>query len=139
LAPTDRLAIQDLVTEMVWRVDHGEAHRVWELFTPEGVMAIGRRQIEGHEELKAWGAERDQDARWTRHVCTAPRIEVVDPDHVRATALGTVYAHTGEGRGSTVPMSVNEYRDVFVRRDGHWRFQERRLSVLFVAPDPGAG
>jgi hypothetical protein len=37
VSDADHLSLSRLVVEMAWRIDYGQADRVWELFVPDGV------------------------------------------------------------------------------------------------------
>jgi hypothetical protein len=39
VSEADHLALSRLVEELSWRIDHGRADWVWELFVPDGVLA----------------------------------------------------------------------------------------------------
>ena len=39
VSDTDHVALSRLVEEISWRIDHGRADSVWELFVPDGVLA----------------------------------------------------------------------------------------------------
>jgi hypothetical protein len=39
VSEADHLALSRLVEEISWRIDHGRADSVWELFVPDGVLA----------------------------------------------------------------------------------------------------
>jgi hypothetical protein len=51
VSDADHLALTRLVVEIAWRIDHGRANTVWELFVPEGVLE--------HQRNAAGGARRN--------------------------------------------------------------------------------
>jgi hypothetical protein len=71
--------------------------------------------------------------RYTRHMITSLVITVTDADN----AIGHSYLalHTGKpGEGGTVGQAdpaylIGDFKDVFVREDGVWKFFERRGSL----------
>ena len=94
-----------LVTEYCHLVDHGDAARIAELFTDDGVF-VG---AEGRAALRDFfRARQDNAARMSRHVCDNTLIDVVDG-----------------------PVLAGEYRDVFVRTPVGWRFVRRDLVIDF--------
>lgn len=51
----------------------------------------------------------------------------VDGDSGRGTVYQQEFLHYRDGRKLAI---TGEYRDVYTRRDGQWRFQERRYRIL---------
>ena len=126
-----------LVTEYCHLVDHGEAARIADLFTPDGVWM----STQGRAALQQFFQSRQDDvARMSRHVCDNTLIDVVDADHARGVTYLTLYRHDGEpGRRVSPlpgPAMLGEYRDTFVRTTDGWRFQQRDLILDFVRTDP---
>ncbi|TDC58355.1 nuclear transport factor 2 family protein [Actinomadura sp. KC345] len=71
----------------------------------------------------------------TKHVTTNLAIEV---DEEAGTARSTAYYTVLQATPSLPlqPIACGTYRDTFERRDGRWRFAERRIS-LDLAGDVG--
>ena len=129
-----RAQIEALSNEYYYRLDHGEAEGVVELFTPDGVLQMGdEAPVVGREALKAYYAARPK-TRITRHVSTNLRLTYIDADHVEAVRDLTYYhAETTQGSGpySAVPAVV-EYRESVVRgSDGRWRYASRKVDPVF--------
>jgi hypothetical protein len=50
-------ALARLVIETAWRIDHGKAGTVQELFADEGQMNLGQTSLKGREEIREMGAQ----------------------------------------------------------------------------------
>lgn len=141
IAPADRIAIEDLITAFCWRVDHGQAATVAELFSDDGRVVTPMFTLNGRAEIAAHFAKRDADKTiLSRHQWTNLRLI---PDGTRVRAEMIVTTHLGvqgppdEPRGFMVGDSL----DVVEKApDGAWRFVERTLHVAFRSgPPPGHG
>ncbi|NWG22988.1 MAG: nuclear transport factor 2 family protein [Pseudorhodoplanes sp.] len=135
IAPEVRLAIEALVAEHAWLIDHGEAGRIADLFTDDGrLIGLGPDMV-GREAIKAWGLARAaMTERTSRHVCTNLRLVDRGDGTVEGHAILTVYRHDGTQPGHPLPFAVADYADVYrLGDDGHWRFGERKLATVFVA------
>ena len=130
--PMARQAIEQLVAEHAWLIDHGQAERIAALYTADArVLGIGPDKV-GRAAIQAWAAERQaMTERRSRHVQTNLRLVAVSADEYRGTVVLTLYRHDGATFAGPVPLMVAEYDDVYRREEGVWRFAERRLSVLF--------
>ncbi len=131
--PAIRHAIEVLVQEHAWLIDHGQARRVTDLFAEDGrLLGIGPDKV-GRAAIADWAGQReDMQDRRSRHVQTNLRLERRPDGRVGGTVVLTLYRHDGPGAGSAAPLLVAEYQDIYQRGpDGVWRFAERRLSVLF--------
>ena len=126
-------AIDRLVTEHAWLIDHGQAARVAALYTDDArVLGIGPDKI-GMAAIQAWADERAaMTGRRSRHVQSGLRLVPVSEEECRGSLVLTLYRHDGPGKADTAPLLVADYDDVYRRgADGAWRFAERRLSVIF--------
>lgn len=132
VSDADHVTLSRLVVEITWRIDHGQADRVWELFVPDGVLDSGGTPLVGHDAIRDWGRVRAASTMRTRHICSGMRS--IDRGDARATGstLLTVFMHDGDGRGPAVPAVVGEDTDEFIRTDVGWRFASRRFETLFV-------
>lgn len=126
--PTTRVEIEQLVAEMLYRLDHDLADTTWELYTEDGVSSgpMGDMDREG---IKAWGARR---ARQTdivgRHFIGAIRL-VQDGEDVSGTIQYLTFRDTNEPQ--TQPASVGEFRERYRRVDGQWRYARREIVPVF--------
>jgi hypothetical protein len=132
VSDADHLSLSRLVAEISWRIDHGQADLVWELFVPDGVLDTGGTPLVGHDAIRNWGQARAASAVRTRHICSGMRF--IDRGDGRATGstLLAVFMHDGEGRGPAVPAVVGEDTDEFVRTGAGWRFVSRTFETMFA-------
>jgi hypothetical protein len=132
VSDADHLSLSRLVVEISWRIDHGQADRVWELFVADGVLDTSGTPLVGHDAIRNWGRARVASTVRTRHICSGMRF--IDRGNGRATGstLLTVFMHDGEGRGPAVPAVVGEDTDEFVRAGAGWQFASRTFETLFA-------
>jgi ketosteroid isomerase-like protein len=126
-----------LVTQYCHFVDHGEAARVGELFTEDGVWASPETTMTGREAIvRGFQRRQDNTARISRHVCENLLVEVIDADTATGVVYLTLYRHDGEPGAPTAPAQapaiVGEYRDRFVRTPEGWRIQRRDVVASFT-------
>jgi hypothetical protein len=138
-APVDavtRSAIEQLITEHAWLVDHGRADRLHELYCAHGTITGAGLKLAGREAIAAWGRERVRSGRTARHVCTNIRLVQAGENRVLGHTIITLYRSVGtEGDPSPTPMAVGDWRDVYERTpEGRWLIAERKIVVLFESP-----
>ena len=123
----DRLAIEALVTEYAWLLDHRRWNEVANLMTDDVVLKIRGREIIGQQGMTEWAEYRAQkQSRRTQHQMTLVRLEPVDADVVRGTAA--LVLHVAKmGSSDTYVDLVGEYEDEYVRTQDGWRFRRRTL------------
>jgi hypothetical protein len=131
VSDADHLALSRLVEEISWRIDHGRADSVWELFVPDGVLATSGAPLVGHDAIRAWGTARVASAARTRHIVSGMRFTDGGDGRATGSTLLTVFIHEGDGPGPAIPSVVGEDTDEFVRTDAGWRFVSRTFEVLF--------
>jgi ketosteroid isomerase-like protein len=132
-----RAAIEHLINYHAWLIDHGEADRVADLFTAEAALyGVGPDKI-GRDAIAEWGRQRAaMTQRRSRHVHANILLEADGDRAARGTVILTLYRHDGAGEGQASPLLIAEYTDRYSKQpDGQWLFAERRLSVLFGAPN----
>jgi SnoaL-like domain len=127
----DHIALSRLVVEISWRIDHGRADTVWELFVPDGVLATSGAPLVGHDAIRDWGRARAASGVRSRHILSGMRFTDRGDGRAAGSTLLTVFIHDGDGRGPAVPSVVGEDTDEFVRTDAGWRFVSRTFEVLF--------
>jgi hypothetical protein len=132
VSDTDHVSLSRLVVEIAWRIDHGQADRVWELFVADGILNTSGIPLVGHDAIRDWGRARTASTIRTRHICSGMRFVAYDNERATGTTLLTVFSHDGNGQGSTVPAVVGEDTDTFVRTDAGWRFASRTFEALFA-------
>lgn len=130
LSVEDRIAIESLVTEYAWLLDHRRFDEIHRLFTDDAVLHIRSREIVGREGLAEWAEYRaTRGSRRTQHQMTLLRLEPVSEDHVRGTAALVLHVAKSGGGGTYVDL-VGEYQDEYVRTADGWRFSGRRLIKI---------
>jgi uncharacterized protein (TIGR02246 family) len=130
-----RAQIDALATEYYYRIDHGDAEGVAELFTPDAIFHPGGvAPIVGRDAIRTYYARRPRS--WlTRHVTTNLRLAFIDDDHVEAVRIFTHYFGDTSKAPGPYPAypSVAEYRESVVRgADGMWRYSSRVATALFA-------
>ena len=132
VSDADHVALSRLVVEISWRIDHGQADTVWELFVPDGVLDTSGTPLVGHDAIREWGRARVASTLRTRHIVCIMRFIDRGNDKATGSTLLTVFMHDGTGPGSAVPAVVGEDTDEFVRTDVGWRFVRRTFETLFA-------
>ena len=127
---TTRVEIEQLIAEMLYRLDHNQADTTWELYTDDGVSAGPMGEMD-REAMKAWGAKRAlQTDIVGRHFIGGIRLVEGDvPGEVRGTVQYLTFRDTTEP--PTQPASVGEFREVYRRVDGEWRYARREIVPIF--------
>lgn len=125
-----RVEIEQLISEMLYRLDHNQADTTWELYTEDGV-SVGPMGDMDRQAMKAWGAKRAQQTDIVgRHFIGAIRLVEGDvPGEVRGTVQYLTFRDTNEPH--TQPASVGEFREVYRRVDGEWRYARREIAPIF--------
>jgi uncharacterized protein (TIGR02246 family) len=130
-------------------VDSGEAARIADLFTEDGVWtAADGRSMEGQDQIRsAFSARQALTRRLSRHVITNVLIDVHSDMEASGTAYLVNYRH--DGTGDTVerpgparhPKFVGDYHLEFRSVDGEWRIARLRFDLLFLrrSETPAAG
>ena len=126
-------ALNRLVQEFVWRVDHGEADSLHELFTDEASVTGAGLDLRGRRAIAEWGAQRAAMPRTSRHICLPTRVTGVAADHARGVTTVLVFRHDGDLPAPAIPFGVGDYLDEFTLVDGVWLFAERVIDMPFVS------
>jgi 3-phenylpropionate/cinnamic acid dioxygenase small subunit len=130
VSPEDRLAIEALVTEYAWILDHRHWDEVPGLCTDDVELEIRRRKIVGKDGVAQWAEARaTKGRRRTQHQMTLLRLEQIEPDVVKGTAALVLHVAKSGGPGSYVDL-VGEYEDEYVRTADGWKFRRRKLVPI---------
>ncbi len=132
IATDDRIAIEALVTEYAWRLDHRRFDDVVELCTEDCELKIRGQKIHGADGLREWLDQRatSQSRRASQHQMSLLRLEPTeDVDLVIGTAALVLHVAKSGSSGSYVDL-VGEYQDEYVRTGEGWRFRRRTLVTL---------
>ena len=132
-----RRALEALMTEFAYRVDHGLADRVHELFTENGSIRGPGLAMHSRDEIARQFRERAADTRRvSRHFWSNPRYERIDDRAVQVITAVQTFIHRLE-EGEELPASgytlvVGDSIDVAEQgSDGRWLFRSRELVVAF--------
>ena len=147
VSESDHIQLCRLAVEAVHRVDSGHADTYHELFTEDGELIIPattsngkvivpETTLRGRQAIHEWGrAIVESGALGTiRHVCGNMRFLADGPDAAVGTTVLTVFQGKGPGSPTTLPWSVGEDHDRFVRTKDGWRIASRRWVELFARP-----
>lgn len=135
----DERACERLIIDYTHLVDFGEAARVADLFTTDGVWEAGGVRMEGQDAIRAGFLARQHVARRTsRHVCSNLAVTRTGPDEATGLSYLVNYRHDAASgvaerpAPAGVPKFVGEYHDRFVRTPDGWRIAHRRCELAFV-------
>lgn len=131
----DRVAIDALGVELFYRLDHGLAETLPDLFTTDGTQdsGAGEPPLRGREAMGAFYQKRSK-TNVTRHVITNLRVTFEGRDRARVFRTVTLYSGAPPAPLLAQP-SVGEYEEVVVRgKDGRWLFESRKLTRMFSPP-----
>ncbi len=136
-----REGIRDLVSRYNSYGDTGKFEQLFELFTDDAVMEFSpargdHETFAGLERVKliftgAQGRVQARDERaastYIRHFTATHQIDLVDADHATGRLyFAVIIGDAVESRGLD---HWGRYIDEYVRMDGRWRFQRRRVVV----------
>jgi hypothetical protein len=132
-------AYSRLVSAYSHRIDFGEAARVADLFTEDGVWESAEATMRGREQIAAgFGRRQANTGRRSRHVCTnLAVVSLVSEDEAEAVCYFTLYRADGVDGDRAAPLDgepviVGDYHDRLVRTaDDGWRFAHRRAVAAF--------
>ncbi|HEX4195876.1 MAG TPA: nuclear transport factor 2 family protein [Caulobacteraceae bacterium] len=90
----------------------------------------------GMEAIMAGQAQWRESGIVMRHVCTNFTIEVIDDSHAEGITYLTVYHRAAMAEPPaepppSLPVSVGEFHDTFVKSGGKWLFKTRVLHRIF--------
>ena len=129
----DRCAIEKLLSDFCWLVDHGEADKVTDLFIEQGKIITPMFILTGKDEISHQFEERQKDKnRVSRHSWSNLRVENLN--HGRVRVMTGVQTYMANGEMPIVPQNfiIGDSIDVVIKGDdGIWLFEERRLVVAF--------
>ena len=131
--PEIRCAIEALITEHAWMLDHHKSDRLGEIYVESGRMTgIGPDRI-GRDEIIAYGCERAKMIeRKARHVTSNIRLLHDGPKRISSLCTITLFRCDGDKFGPADPVALADAEDVFVLcDDGLWRFESRHLILTF--------
>ncbi len=123
-----------LITLYGHLADQRAHHDFASLFAPDGEWIRPGMHLRGREAIFRFMETRPSQA-LTRHVSGSIHIEVVNLNQARGMSYTTVYREPAfEGKLPVrllQPEMVVDYRDEFVRIEGHWHIARRHTTVVF--------
>jgi hypothetical protein len=136
-----RVALEDLNTAFCYHLDHNEVDALLDLFTDDVHYTHGNRVSRGKRELeKVFRGRSATQVRTARHFYSGLKLEIESGTRARGTCVSLTFGAYGEPPLSpAIPILVADFVDAYERGgDGQWRFKERHIHRIFVAPDnPG--
>jgi len=137
VSDTDHVQLGRLVTEHAWRADNGRADTIHELYVDDGELTLPPGPVRGRDALRAWGRQIVDHTPWRtiRHVCGNMRFVYDGNDGAIGTTVLTVFMVADQQPSTTLPYTVGEDHDRFVRTERGWRFASRRWIELFARGD----
>ena len=133
-----RVALEDLNTAFCYHLDHNEVDALLDLFVEDVFYTHASRVSRGKAELaQVFRGRSATKPRTARHLYSGLKLEIESATRARGTSVCMTFGQYGEPPLSpAIPTLVADFVDVYVRGDdGRWRFQERHIHRIFVAPD----
>jgi hypothetical protein len=136
-----RLALEDLNTAFCYHLDHDDVDALLELFVDDVYYTHGSRVSHGKAELaEVFRSRSAKMKRTARHLYSGLRLDIESATRASGTSVCMTFGQYGEPPLSpAIPTLVADFVDAYVcGGDGKWRFKERHIHRIFVAPDnPG--
>lgn len=124
-----RVAIEQLVTELLWRLDHGKADTTWELYTEDAVSTGPLGNMDGREAIKAWGERRAKITGVVgRHLIGGIRL-AWEGEELHGWTQYLTFRDSSEN--PLMPASVGEFREVYRKVDDAWKIARREIAPIF--------
>jgi hypothetical protein len=128
-----RMEILALTNEHAWRLDHGGADTLHELYTLDGALLnLPPRDLIGKDALREWGIGRAKLPRVSRHIETNHRL-FWDGQTLRGTLCVCVYRCEKPPATETNPLMVGDYEDEYAQEGGRWLIRVRVIRSAFRA------
>jgi ketosteroid isomerase-like protein len=122
----DRLAVQDLLARYAWALDTGDYETYATLYTPDGAFIERGVEFRGRDVIREHVRELAEGmAPGNRHHNTQILFEETGSERCRLRSYST-HIYQPEPGGFGVVRIQGWYRDVCVKVDGVWLFEERR-------------
>ncbi len=134
-----RESIRDLVARYNASGDSGRFDETMALFADDAVVeVVPGRTYTGRDEIRSLftGAAKTNAAepagkakklRFLRHYTATHQIDILGPDEARGRCYYAVITESGLDHWG-------RYLDRYVRRDGHWMFHQRHITVDASVP-----
>ncbi|MES2412295.1 MAG: nuclear transport factor 2 family protein [Pseudomonadota bacterium] len=132
-------ALGALVADYWYDVDHHWGRNAHQLYTPEGVFAIGDDVMDGPAAVQTFYKWREgRGAREARHVTSNLRVVQRDADHADLDCILCLYAADGTPVLPSSPpiLIADEVAECVRGSDGLWRFKSHFLKPVFKGGAP---
>jgi hypothetical protein len=136
VSDSDHVQLSRLVMEHAWRTDVGRADTVHELYVEDGVLDLGT-PLRGRKAIYEWGLKLVEAPPWRsiQHVCGSLRFLSDGPNNATGITYMIVFMVAGNDPTSTLPWSVGEDHDQYVRTPQGWRLRSRHWQENFARGD----
>jgi 3-phenylpropionate/cinnamic acid dioxygenase small subunit len=126
-------AIENLLAEYAERIDAGDFSGVADLFADAELGSVGvPGALRGREQIQRLYESTtrcyEDGTPKTRHMITNVWVEVDEEAGTARSRSSFTVVQAAPGF-SLQPVAVGRYEDRFERRDGRWRFSERRFKT----------
>ena len=130
-----RVAIESLIAEFAYLIDHGQTEEVAGLFTEDGWYGRegGARSVGRDAIRKSYAGRAARGERTARHIFTNLRLTVQSADAAEGVCILLLFAADGAPPFPAEPMLVQDYTDTYRKVDGRWLFASRETRTLFQA------
>jgi hypothetical protein len=130
LSPPERQEIEDLLTEFFWRLDHGQAGQVPELFLPQGQLDMGDRPaVQGRAALQELFNSRPVGL-VTRHTWSSLKLQSSKPTRVEASFISVAYVQINPPE---VKIAISDVMTEFEWEGSQrWRIAAMQLSTVLL-------
>ncbi len=143
-ADSEQLLIEDECRKLGVRyaqsIDLGDARRVAELFTEDGVWQTSTSTYTGAEEIRSALRAFQESTGVVRHVITNQLVTLTSERRATGVSYFTLYAaqEGGDGKPASLadqPIMVGVYEDEYVLTNAGWRFARRVSRPGFARSD----
>jgi len=127
-----RAAIEAVLVEWAWLIDHGRAAEAAVLFTADAEQSIAGVVANGIAAISA-GLQRRAalTQRTSRHVVSNVRLDQAPDGEVTVSSILTLYRSDDTVRPAR-PIMIADVTDTFRRSDDGWRIRQRTVSPVFA-------
>jgi len=137
VSESDYLKLSRLVIEHTFRADNGRSDTLHELYAENGELILPDITLSGRKAIREWGQRMVENAPWRviRHVCGNMRFVSTGPDTAEGVVVLTVFMVSGQDAATTLPLTVGEDHDRYIRTEEGWKFVSRNWVELFSRGD----
>jgi hypothetical protein len=130
-----RVAIESLIAEFAYLIDHNQTEKVADLFTEDGWYGRegGSRSVGRDAIRKSYAGRAARGERTARHIFTNLRLTMLSPTEADGICILLLFAADGAPPLPAEPMLVQDYKDTYRKVDGCWLFASRETRSLFQA------